>query len=163
MTSALQSESRLFNFDLTGLRNVMFHAADDETIFVTYVRDEYLHLSVSFDRGVNFIQSEKILQIEGALDDVKLLAKDNQFVVAIKETISATDHKRAVAGWTFPEQRTFKFKECIESKVEGKIVNISLGFREIAQGKYESVDYVFFLNGEGKVGLVATGHPCLIK
>ena len=163
MSSKVQSESTLFDFDLTGLKNVMFHAANDETILAIYVKDEYLHLSISFDHGVKFVKAEKILQLKGDLKDVQVLAKDSQFVVAIKEKISATDHKRAVAGWMFPKESIFKFKECIESEVEGKIINISLGFREIAPGKYESVDYVFYLNKDGGVCMVATGHPCLIK
>jgi hypothetical protein len=163
MSSKLQSESSLFNFDVSGLKNVAFHAANDETILVTYVKDEFLHLSVSFDRGINFVQAEKILQIKGDLNDVKVLAKDTQFVVAIKETVSAMDQKRAVAGWMFPKDGGFRFKECTESRIEGRIVNISLGFRETAQGKFESVDYVFCLNSDGSVSMVATGHPCLIN
>jgi hypothetical protein len=163
MSSRLQSESNLFNFDLTGLKNVTFHAANDDTILVTYVKDGSLHLSVSFNRGIQFVQAEKILQIKGDLNDVQVLAKDTQFVVAIKETVSDTAHKRAVAGWMFPKEGAFRFKECTESRVEGKIVNISLGFREISEGKYESVDYVFYLDNGGRVSMVATGHPCLIK
>lgn len=163
MSSTLQSETSLFNFDSTGLEKVAFHAANNETILVTYVKDEYLYLSISFDRGIKFVQAEKILQIKGDLKDVQVLAKDTQFVVAIKETISVTDHKRAVAGWMFPKEKSFKFKECMESKIEAKIINISLGFREVAPGKFESVDYVFCLNKDGRVGMVATGHPCLIK
>lgn len=163
MSSTLQNETSLFNFDSTGLKHVMFHVANNETILVTYVKDEYLYLSISFDRGIKFVQVEKILQIKGNLNDVQVLTKDAQFVVAIKETISAMDHKRAVAGWMFPKEKIFKFKECMESKIEANIINISLGFREVAQGKFESVDYVFYLNKDGRVGMVATGHPCLIK
>lgn len=163
MSSTLQTKSSLFNFDFIGLKNVMFHAANDETILVTYVRDEYLHLSVSFDGGAHFAEAKKILQLRGDLKDVQVLARDSQFVVAIKETISDIDHKRAVAGWIFPRESLFKFKECIESEVEGKIINISLGFREIEPGKNESVDYVFYLDKDERVCMVATGHPCLIK
>ena len=55
----------------------------------------------------------------------------------------------------FPKEKIFKFKECIESEVEAKIINISLGFREIAPGKHESVDHVFYLNKDGRVCMVA--------
>ena len=67
MSSTVQSESSFFDFDLTGLKNVMFYAANNETILATYVKDEYLHLSIDFDRGVKFVEAEKIIQLKGDL------------------------------------------------------------------------------------------------
>jgi hypothetical protein len=162
MSSTIQRE-RVFNFDLSDLQNIKFHAANDEIILATYVKDGYLYLTMSFDRGVKFVNAERILMLKGDLNDVQALVKDRQFVVAIKESISGIDHKRAVAGWIFFEENTFKFKECTESEIEGKIINISLGFNQVAPGKYESVDYVFYQNAQGKVCMIAAGHPCLIS
>ena len=62
--------------------------------------------------GAMFNRTEKILKVNGEIKDIQVLAKDNQFVVGIKETVSGKDHKRAVAGWIFPNESTFRFKEC---------------------------------------------------
>ena len=109
------------------------------------------------------MKSEKILKVNGEIKDIQALARENQFVVGVKETVDGKDHKRAVAGWIFPNESKFRFKECTESEVEGKIINISLGFREDESGNHESVDYVYYLNENGKVSMQSKGHPCLIK
>jgi|SRR5689334_13670650 hypothetical protein len=163
MSSVTENSEQFFTFDLAGLENVSFYAANDRTVLATYVKDGYIHLSLSLDRGAMFIRTEKILKTKGEIKDIQVLAKDNQFVIGIKETVSGRDNKRAVAGWIFPNESTFRFKECTESEVQGKIINISLGFRENESGRYESVDYVFYLSEDGKVSMQSKGHPCLIK
>ena len=163
MDSAVQSYGQFLKFDPTGLETLRFYAAGDRTLLVTYAKDEYVYLSISFDCGARFVNTEKIMKIKGEIKDIQILAKDNQFVVAIKETVSTKDYKRAIAGWMFPKENTFRFKECTESEVEGKIINISLGFREYEPGKYESVDYVFYLDEDWKVHMASKGHPCIIK
>ncbi len=163
MSSVIENSEQFFNFDLAGLENLRFYAASDRPVLATYVKDGYIHLSLSLDCGAMFNRTEKILKVNGEIKDIQVLAKDNQFVVGIKETVSGKDHKRAVAGWIFPNESTFRFKECTESEVQGKIVNISLGFRENESGKHESVDYVFYLSEDGKVSMQSKGHPCLIK
>jgi hypothetical protein len=163
MSKAIQDRGEFFNFDLASLEHVRFYAANDHTVLATYVKDGSVSLSMSLDGGATFINSENILKVHGDIKDIQVLAKDNQFVVGIQETVSGKDHKRAVAGWIFPNESTSRFKECTESEVEGKIMNISLGFRENESGGYESVDYVFYLNENGKVSMQSKGHPCLLK
>jgi hypothetical protein len=163
MSKAIEDGKQFFNFDLAGLEYLRFYAANDRTVLATYVKDGYVQLSISLNGGAIFISSEKILKVNGDIKDIQVLAKDNQFVVGIKETVSGKDHKRAVAGWIFPNESKFRFKECTESEVEGKILNISLGFRENESVGYESVDYVFYLTENGKVSMQSKGHPCLIK
>lgn len=157
MSRIIQTKRSLLNFDPIGLNYVRFCVAN-ETILVTYVKDEYVYISISFDRGVNFLYPEKVLKLKGELADIQVSAKDSQFVLAIKEMVSGIGHKRAVTGWMFPEGGNFRFKECTETESAGEIINVSLGFREVEVGKEESVDYVFCLNEQKRVTMVETGH-----
>jgi hypothetical protein len=163
MSSTVENCEQFFNFDLGGLEYVKFYAVNDRAVLATYIKDGHVHLSISLDRGASFMKSERILKVNGEIKDIQALARENQFVVGVKETVGGKDHKRAVAGWIFPNESKFRFKECTESEVEGKIINISLGFREDESGNHESVDYVYYLNENGKVSMQSKGHPCIIK
>jgi hypothetical protein len=162
MSSTVQSEGRVFHFDRTGLERLSFYAVNNDIIMAIYIKDGFVRLSISFDGGSSFGNDEGLLKLAGELRDLQVLTRSNQFVMGILESYAAADHKRAVAGWIFPEEKRFRFKECTETEIQGKIVNISLGFRETEPGKFESVDYVFHLNREGRVAMLATGHPCVL-
>jgi hypothetical protein len=162
MSSTVQSEGRAFQFDRRGLERLSFYPVRNEIIMAIYIKDKFICLSISFNDGLNFGNDERLLKLAGELRDLQILTRSNQFVMGILESYAGTDHKRAVAGWLFPEEKRFRFKECTETEIQGRIINISLGFREMEPGKYESVDYVFHLNQDGKVVMSATGHPCVL-
>jgi hypothetical protein len=162
MSNTVQSEDRAFQFDHSGLERLSFYPVSKEIIMALCIKDKFLCLSISFNGGLNFGNDERLLKLAGELRDLQILTRSNQFVVALLETYGGADHKRAVAGWIFPDEKRFRFKECTETEIQGRIINISLGFREMEPGKYESVDYVFHLNQDGKVVMSATGHPCVL-
>lgn len=164
MSSTVQSKGQEFRFDRSGLERLSFYAVNNDIIMAVYVRDGFIHLSISFDGGLNFGNDEGLLRLAGELRDLQILTRTNQFVMGTLESYAGSDHKRAVAGWIFPEEKRFRFKECTETEIQGKIINISLGFRETEPGKFESVDYVFHLNEEdsSRVVMSATGHPCVL-
>ena len=135
----------------------------DGPVLATYVKDGYIHLSLSLDCGAMFNRTEKILKVNGEIKDIQVITKDNQFVVGIKETVSGKDHREQSLDGYFPTKAHSDLRNVPEFEVQGKIVNISLGFRENESGKHESVDYVFYLSEDGKVSMQSKGNPCLIK
>jgi hypothetical protein len=162
MSKTVQSESHSLEFESHGLEHIRFYSVTPEIIMAVFVKERFLHMSMSFESGLDFIRDEKLIELEGELKDLQILARANQFVIGILEDYAGTDRKRAIAGWIFPGERRFRFKECTETEIQGKIINISLGFRETEQGRYESVDYVFLTDTENKIHRVATGHPCIL-
>lgn len=159
-----------FNFDITGKENVQFLVAEGSTILVTYTKDGSFYNAVSFDSGHKFTEPRRIMEKNGDLREMKVLAKGRQFVVATVESLHKKDVKRAVAGWIKPEEQSFSFKQCTTFEYE-KIVNISLGFRPYESGKKEasegknvdeaneeSVDYVFYKDGYFGIKIDVQGH-----
>jgi hypothetical protein len=158
------------NFDIKGKENVQFNTAEGSTILVTYTIEGSFYNAVSFDSGHKFTEPKRILEKNGDLKEMKVLAKGRQFVVAIVERLSEKDVKRAVAGWMNPEEETFYFRQC-NTYVYDQIVNISLGFRPFEFGEIEaserkieygandeSVDYVFYRDGELNIKIDVQGH-----
>jgi hypothetical protein len=158
------------NFDIGGKENVQFNAAEGSIILVTYTIDGSFYNAVSFDSGHRFTAPKRILEKNGDLKEMKVLAKGRQFVVAIVERLSEKDVKRAVAGWMNPEEETFSFRQCT-TYVYDQIVNISLGFRPFESGKRESserknehgendesVDYVFYRDRGFNIIIDVQGH-----
>ena len=105
------------------------------------------------------------MQLKGELKTLEVLAKDNQFVVAIVESVSGKDVKRAVAGNIRANENDFDFRECDKPRDYNEdeiveVINVSLGFREMEDnpGREESVDYVFYRNPRGQTCLSCHGH-----
>jgi hypothetical protein len=159
-----------FNFDITGKENVQFLVAEGSTILVAYTKDGSFYNAVSFDSGQKFTEPRRIMEMNGDLKEMKVLAKGRQFVVAIVERLHKKDVKRAVAGWIKPEEQSLTFKQCTTYEYE-KIVNISLGFRPYESGKKvasegkneydaneESVDYVFYKDKDFRIKIDVQGH-----
>jgi hypothetical protein len=170
MYSGNTYEKASVNFDLTGKENVQFNVAEGSIILVTYTNDGSFYNAISFDSGHKFTEPIRILEKNGELKEMKVLAKGRQFVVAIVERLSKKDVKRAVAGWIKPEEETFSFRQCTTYEYDN-IVNISLGFRPYESGKREtsegkneygandeSVDYVFYRDGEFNIKIDVQGH-----
>ena len=156
-----------FSFDVAGKENAQFFVAEGSTILVTYTKDGSLYTAVSFDSGHRFAEPRRIMEMNGDLREMKVLAKGRQFVVATVERLLRKDVKRAVAGWIKPEEQSFSFKQCTTYEYE-KIVNISLGFRPYDSGKEEekseyganeeSVDYVFYKDRDLRIKIDVQGH-----
>jgi hypothetical protein len=159
-----------FSFDVAGKENVQFLVAEGSTILATYTKDGSLYTAVSFDSGHRFTEPRRIMEMNGDLREMKVLAKGRQFVVATVEHLLRKDVKRAVAGWIKPEEQSFSFKQCTTYEYE-KIVNISLGFRPYDSGKEEaseekneyeaneeSVDYVFYKDRDFRIKIDVQGH-----
>lgn len=159
-----------FNFDITEKENVQFLVSEESTILVTYTKDGSLYNAASFDSGHRFTEPRRIMEMNGDLREIKGLAKGRQFVIATVERLAKKDVKRAVAGWIKPEERSFSFKQCATYEYE-RIVNVSLGFRPYESGKQksseesneyeaneESVDYVFYKDGDSRIKIDVQGH-----
>jgi hypothetical protein len=158
------------NFDIRGKKDMQFTAAEGSIILVTYTDEGSFYNAISFDSGHKFTEPRRVLEKNGELKEMKVLAKGRQFVVAIVERLSEKDVKRAVTGWIKPEEETFSFRQCT-TYVYDKVVNISLGFRPYESGtgdaserknEYgandESVDYVFYRDGEFNIKVDVQGH-----
>jgi hypothetical protein len=154
---------------MTGLENVEFFDMEGTTILVTYTKDGSIYKRISFDCGQTFQEPIKIMDIQGDLKDIKVLAKNNKFVVATIESISNKDIARAVAGSIDPNQKSFTFRECTRKERikegRGKIINISLGFRpyqpenqESAANLEESCDTSFEMMPNGEICIECHGH-----
>lgn len=65
--------------------------------------------------------------------DIHLLEKDDQIVISLKETISDQDYNRSISGSLNGKEKNFSFKECNKAKINGKLLNISLSFRNMIQ------------------------------
>jgi hypothetical protein len=136
MYSGNKCDKASFNFDIAEKENVQFLVAEGSTILVTYTRDGSVYSAISFDSGHMFTEPRRIMEMNGDLREMKVLAKGRQFVVATVERLNRKDVKRAVAGWIKPEEQSFSFKQCNTYEYE-KIVNISLGFRPYNFGNKE--------------------------
>jgi hypothetical protein len=76
------------------------------------------------------------------------LEKDDQFVLTSKETTSGSINAK---------EKSFSFKECNKTKINGKILNISLPFRKHDSGRDQSVDYTFILQ-DNRINHCQEGH-----
>jgi hypothetical protein len=101
------------------------------------------------------------MDLAGEIKDVQMLMQNDQFVIAVQERISGEDHKRTISGWV-SDDMTFSFKLCPKHEIKGELLNISLSFREVAPGKYESVDHLFF-RSKDDICIESMGHPCKIN
>ncbi len=143
--------------DLSKATDVRFFAGNGSRIFVVYIKDSILYFSISFDGGKTFSSSKKLFTFEGTAGDIQFLEKDDQFVIALKETISNQDYKRAISGSLNTKEKSFSFKECNKTKIDGKLLNISLSFRKHDSGRDQSVDHTFILK-DNRINHCQEGH-----
>jgi hypothetical protein len=164
-TIASQSSSHCFKFDMIDskdITNLKFYTNGGNNMLVIYVKERDLYLTVSRNYGQTFDQSQKVMEISGEIVDVQMLMKNDQFVIAIQEKISGVHHKRTISGWINDnENRSFWYKLCPKQEINGELLNVSLSFREVAPGRYESVDHLFYRNNND-ICVESMGHPCKI-
>jgi hypothetical protein len=120
--------------------------------------DNAIYLSVSINSGQTFSQSQKIMNTNGHIRDLQILAKNGQFVVALIETISNKDSKRAVSGWLNIAGRTFSFKPCTSHQADGELINIFLSY----DGN-NSIDHMIIKKENGIMHEVTMSHHCTVK
>jgi len=162
-----------FKFDIVDVNeisNLTFYSAGGSVIIVTYVKDGKLYLSISFDCGQHFEKPIEVMEIGGIVMYTQILAKENQFVIVlmVADEKNNTTVKKAVSGQIDRGKLTFNWKECVNHKVTGKLINIAAGFRpsrDPTTGKIdgeESVDFNYYFNENGDVCLDCNGHRCLV-
>ena len=152
-----------FQFDFTGIdpATVRFYAFEGtRIILVVYIKDGVLYFSISFDCGKTFQEPKSIVEVRGIIKDIQILASEDKFVVAIKESLKGQDFKRAISGKIDSRAETCVSRECIEYRPEGsEIINVALGIRKSpgGQDECETVDYVFIRDGN-TISLECQGH-----
>lgn len=161
MSNIVEHETN-FTFDNVESENVsdlQFYITGD-CIYAVWMEnnDNGIYMSVSINSGKIFSQSQKVMNTNGNIRDLQILAKDDQFVIALIETNSNQDSKRAVSGWLNIEGRTFSFKPCTSHQVDGKLINIFLSFKE-----RDSIDHMIIKTDDGAIHEIAMGHTCTIK
>jgi hypothetical protein len=120
--------------------------------------DKGIYLSVSINSGDTFSREQKVMNTSGNIRDLQILAKDDQFVIALIETIDGQDSKRAVSGWLNIQGENYSFKPCTSHKTNGELINIFLSFN----GK-ESIDHMISKTGDGIIHEITMGHACSVK
>jgi len=161
-TLTSQTTSHCFNFDIEDIKditNLKFYTNGGSKILAIYAKQVDVYLSVSRNYGQSFDQSQKVMEISGEIVDVQMLMKNDQFVIAIQEKISGVHHKRTISGWINDENQSFSYKLCPKQEIKGELLNVSLSFRELAPGRYESVDHLFYRNKDD-ICVESMGHPC---
>jgi hypothetical protein len=53
--------------------------------------------------------------------DIRFLEKDDQFMIALKETISNQNYKRVISGSLNAKEKSFSFNEFNKAKINGKL------------------------------------------
>lgn len=158
------------------ISNLQIYQGPQCTIIIVYEKNKKIHMAISYDCGKTFSEHVQIMEIEGKIKQIEILADHSQFVVALLETIGidqgkpAIVKKRAVSGKFPSEDKSIKFsyKKCenYESKPDEEIIDMSCGWRPLEggqPGEIESVDYVFVRLPNGKVRILCFGHGCIIK
>jgi hypothetical protein len=131
-----------------------------ECLYAVWIRkyDNGIYLSVSINSGQKFSDPQKVMNTNGHVRGLQILAKDEQYVIALIETISNSDSKRAVSGWLNIAGKTFSFKPCTSHRANGELINIFLSFNG-----NESVDHMVIKKDDGLIHEVTMGHSCSPK
>ena len=151
-----------FTFNVVDLDNVSyfkFHAAGGCVIFVIYILNGHLYISISYDCGKNWSKPLRLLSISGLVKAIYISSLEEQFVIVLMEEIKGGIHKSAVSGFIDSEKRSFFYKECSKDNIKGKLLDVSIGFRKLTDDpkKVESVDYKFARDGD-QITVYCCGH-----
>ena len=131
-----------------------------ECVYAVWMRkiENGVYLSISINSGQKFSDPQKVMNTNGNVRGLQILAKDEQFVIALIETISNRDSKRAVSGWLNIAGRTFSFKPCTSHRAEGELINIFLTYNG-----NESIDHMVIKKENGIILEMTMGHSCSPK
>jgi hypothetical protein len=86
--------------------------------------------------------------------DIRFLEKDDQFMIALKETISNQNYKRVISGSLNAKEKSFSFKECNKVKIIGKLLTY---IRKHDSGRDQSVDHTFIFQ-DNRINHCQEGH-----
>jgi hypothetical protein len=81
----------------------------------------------------------KIMDIEGNVKDLKIIAKDNDFVITAIEERNDGTYVRAATGIITNDMK-YDFKPCEKVKVEGELIYAYTTFTDTA-----SMDHIYFI------------------
>jgi hypothetical protein len=126
---------------------------DDTTTshMILYKTEKYIHaawynnqqkgifLSSSIDENKRTVQPRKIMDVEGEIKDIKIIAREDDFVITAIEEKEDGEYVRAATGIVLPSEMMYDFKPCEKVKVPGKLINAYTIFTEKA-----SEDYIFW-------------------
>jgi len=131
-----------------------------ECIYIAWMDkgDNGIYLSVSINSGQTRSVPKKVMDTNGNIRDLQILARGEDFVIALIEKIDDQDHKRAVSGWLNVDQKIFSFKPCTSHKIDGELINMFLSFSET-----ESIDHMVTRTSDGTIHEITMGHGCAVK
>src|SRR5688500_11426880 len=124
---------------------------------ILYQTDKYIHaawydnqekgvfLSSTIDENKHTVKPRKIMNVEGQIKDIKIIAKDDDFVVTAVEEKDDGEYIRAATGIVLPNEMMYDFKPCEKVKVPGKLINAYTVFTKDA-----SMDYIFWKPDESQ-------------
>jgi len=124
---------------------------------ILYQTDKYIHaawynnqekgifLSSTIDENKRTVQPRKIMNVEGQVKDIKIIAKDDDFVITAIEEREDGEYVRAATGIIVPNEMMYDFKPCEKVKVPGKLINAYTVFTQDA-----SMDYIFWKPDENQ-------------
>jgi len=153
---------RNFKFDEIKKENISdlkFYRTGD-AIYAVWLdkSDNGIKLSISIDSGKKFSLPQTVMNTNGHIRDLQILAKDDQFVVALIETISNQDSKRACSGWLNTQGMNYSYKPCTSHQINGELINMFLSFNE-----KESIDHMITRTDDGIIHEITMGHGCAVK
>lgn len=165
--SIFAADGHCFNcslFDPKTVSSYRFEVGEDNRLYVIYVSGNTAYIAVSFDFGQTFSEPRRILNIKGVVSDIRFLERNDQFVVAAKETVIENgykkDYKRAATGTVNPNDHSLLTRECFAEEIDGELINISLSFSDIIvedKKKEQSVDHMFIMRN-GLIYHLCRGH-----
>jgi hypothetical protein len=152
------------NFRFDGVKNenisdLKFYRTGD-CIYSVWLdnSDNGIYLSVSINSGERFSSPQKVMSTNGNVRDLQILAKDDQFVIALIETKDNQDSKRACSGWLNIQGKNYSFKPCTSHQINGELINMFLSFNE-----KESIDHMITRTDDGIIHEITMGHGCAVK
>ena len=151
-----------FSLDESTISNLVFYSTEKYLHATWYNNQEKaIFLQTSIDGKMFTVKPTKIMDVEGEVKDIKIIAKDDDFVITAIEEKEDGVYIRAATGILLPEQRIYDFKPCEKVKVPGKLINAYTVFTKEA-----SMDYIFWKPDEeerGNLNLKARGQDNLEK
>jgi hypothetical protein len=105
-------------------------------------KERAIYLSSSLDGKTFTIKPRKIMDIEGKVMDLKIIAKDDDFVITAIENIGEVPRIRAATG-VITKEKMYDFKPCEKLEVKGDLINVYTAWTK-TENQDNSTDYFFF-------------------
>jgi hypothetical protein len=133
------------------ISNLTFHTALESS----GVDPKYIHaawydnnqkgifLSSSIDRITFTVPPRKIMDVEGTIKDIKIIAKDDDFVITAIEEKGGESFIRAATG-VLTKQGSYDFKPCEKAQVDGSLINVYTAWTK-SDKQDNSTDYFYFI------------------